>query len=88
MLTNEPSNKAIQPILARLHDIVQKRHHENTLTTNKVKQMFEIAFDMEADKEKRETALNNLLVLARERAGNYNVIQVLKNTFFFSIFIC
>lgn len=49
---------------------MQKRHHENTLTINKVKQMFEIAFDMEADKEKRETALNNLLVLARERAGN------------------
>lgn len=70
VLTNEPTNKVIQPVLARLHDIVQKRHHENTLTINKVKQMFEIAFDMAADSEKRETALNNLLVLARERAGS------------------
>ena len=31
--------------------------------------MFELAFDINIDKEKRETAMNNLLVLARERAG-------------------
>lgn len=31
--------------------------------------MFELAFDMTTDKEKRETAMNNLLVLTRERAG-------------------
>lgn len=69
VLANDPSNKAVQPILARLHNLVQKRHNENTLVSNKVKQMFEIAFDMNADKEKRDTAFNNLLVLARERAG-------------------
>lgn len=31
--------------------------------------MNEIAFDLTMDKEKRESAMNNLLVLARERAG-------------------
>lgn len=31
--------------------------------------MFELAFDIKLDKDKRETAMNNLLVLAKERAG-------------------
>lgn len=31
--------------------------------------MMNIAFEMKGDNEKRETAMNNLLVLARERAG-------------------
>ena len=31
--------------------------------------MFELAFDLHTDKEKRETAMNNLLVLSREKAG-------------------
>ncbi|KAK6640668.1 hypothetical protein RUM44_012365 [Polyplax serrata] len=69
VLENEPSNKAIQPVLERLHNIVQKRYHENTLTINKVNKMKEIAFDIEQDREKRETAFNNLLILAREKTG-------------------
>lgn len=31
--------------------------------------MIDIAFEVKGDNEKRETAMNNLLVLARERAG-------------------
>lgn len=31
--------------------------------------MIDIAFEIKGDSEKRETAMNNLLVLARERAG-------------------
>lgn len=31
--------------------------------------MLDLAFNMSIDKEKRENAMNNLLVLARERAG-------------------
>lgn len=31
--------------------------------------MFELAFDLHIDKEKRKTAMNNLLVLSREKAG-------------------
>lgn len=32
--------------------------------------MMDIAFELSGDSEKRETAMNNLLVLARERAGS------------------
>lgn len=71
VLENEPSNKAIQPILEKLHKIVQKRYNESTLMINKVTKMSEIAFDVTADKEKRETAFNNLLSLAKEKAGVY-----------------
>ncbi|KAJ1520262.1 hypothetical protein ONE63_004467 [Megalurothrips usitatus] len=68
--TVDPGNKAIQPILARLHGIVQERLKLMSQTSNKVAKMFEIAFDMTADKEKREVALNNMVVLARENSGS------------------
>ena len=38
-------------------------------TANKVSQIMEIAFDVAAEAEKRETASSNLLVLAKENAG-------------------
>lgn len=66
----DPGNKAIQPVLSRLHGVVQERIKLMSQTTNKVAKMFEIAFDMTADKEKREQALNNMVVLARENAGS------------------
>lgn len=69
VLTHDPTNKVIQPVLERLHGIVQRRNEENTLTENKANKMLEIAFDMSGDKEKRETAFNNLIVLSREHAG-------------------
>lgn len=65
----DPGNKAIQPVLERLHRIVQDRLQQNAQTSNKVSQMFKYAFDLEQEKEKRETAINNLIVLAREKAG-------------------
>lgn len=37
--------------------------------------MLNLAFDMSIDKEKRETAMNNLLVLARERAGAEEIFK-------------
>lgn len=37
--------------------------------------MLDLAFDISVDKEKRETAMNNLLVLARERAGAEEIFQ-------------
>lgn len=66
----DPSNKAIQPLLERLHAIVQDRVRQHAQTANKVTQMFEIAFDLGAEKSKRETAMNNIVVLAREKAGS------------------
>lgn len=38
-------------------------------TSTKVSQMMEIAFDFSSTIEKRETAISNLLVLAKENAG-------------------
>lgn len=68
--TVDPGNKAIQPVLARLHGVVQERLKLMSQTSNKVAKMFEIAFDMSADREKREQALNNMVVLARDNAGS------------------
>ncbi|XP_012252910.2 protein unc-45 homolog B [Athalia rosae] len=69
VISVDPSNKAIQPILAELHDIVQERLKINSQTNTKVSQMLKLAFDLSTDKERRETSMNNLLVLAREKAG-------------------
>ncbi|KAG5680549.1 hypothetical protein PVAND_010050 [Polypedilum vanderplanki] len=66
---NDPSFKPIQPYLERLHKIVQDRVAINAQTSTKVKKMFEIAFDVGAEKEKRESAMSNMVVLARDKAG-------------------
>ncbi|XP_011555824.2 protein unc-45 homolog B [Plutella xylostella] len=69
IFTVEPSNKAVQPVLARLHAVVQERARLNAQTSNKVEQMFKVAFELGEDKEKREKAMGNLLVLAKENSG-------------------
>lgn len=69
ILNNDRTFKAIEPVLERLHKIVQDRVALNSQTSTKVKKMFELAFDIGAEKSKRETAMNNLVVLARENAG-------------------
>ncbi|XP_012233460.2 protein unc-45 homolog B [Linepithema humile] len=71
----DPNNKSIQPIAARLYKIVQERYKENSRISAKVSQMLDLAFNMSMDKEKRETAMNNLLVLARERAGAEEIFK-------------
>lgn len=65
----DQGNKLIQPVLERLHQIVQTRSRENAQTSNKVTQMFLIAFDLASEIEKRKTAISNLMVLSREQAG-------------------
>lgn len=69
VLNVDPTNKAIQPVLERLHRIVQERSRKNAQTSTKVEQMFKLAFEFEHDMEKRENAMQNILVLARESAG-------------------
>jgi len=68
-MTSDPTNKELQPLLARLHVKAQEKLKENAKTSVKVDQMMELAFDPSQDTEKRETAMKNLLVLARESAG-------------------
>ena len=65
----DPKNKAIEPILVRLHKAVQAKMGELSKTVNKVKNMFDIVFNLEADSDKREKAADNLIVLAREKDG-------------------
>ncbi|GBP70060.1 Protein unc-45 homolog B [Eumeta japonica] len=69
IFTVEPTNKAIQPVLSRLYTIVQERARQNAQTGNKVEQMFKLAFEISEDKEKREKAMSNLLVLSKENAA-------------------
>ncbi|XP_076278905.1 protein unc-45 homolog B-like [Lasioglossum baleicum] len=69
IISYDPGNKAIQPIAARLHEIVQERYKQNSRVSAKVSQMMDIVFEMKGTNENREAAMNNLLVLARERAG-------------------
>ena len=65
----DPKNKAIEPILVRLHKAVQAKMGELAKTVNKVKNMFDIVFTLEGDSEKREKAADNLIVLGREKEG-------------------
>ena len=66
----DPKNKALEPILNRLFKGVQAKFEEVSQTANKVKNMFDIVFTLEGDTEKREKAADNLIVLAREKAGS------------------
>ncbi|EFA05696.1 protein unc-45 homolog B [Tribolium castaneum] len=72
---DDPNNRTIQPVLERLYRIVQERVKENAQTSTKIESMTKLAFDLAADREKRETAMNNLLVLARENAGSSLMIK-------------
>ena len=72
---DDPNNKAMQGVLERLHKVVQDRVKQNAQTSTKLESMVKIAFDLEADIEKRETAMKNLMVLARENAGSSLMIK-------------
>ncbi|CAG0894401.1 unnamed protein product [Darwinula stevensoni] len=66
----EPQNKALEPVLRRLYEALQEKVKMMSQVSNKVSQMFQCAFDKDSDLEKCNKALNNLLVLARERAAS------------------
>ncbi|XP_055959152.1 protein unc-45 homolog B isoform X2 [Patella vulgata] len=82
----DPSNKAITPIFKRLNPIVQQKVKEQNSMTNKVSQMFNLAFDNKCeDPDKRKQAINNLIVLAREGASatmicKYNGLERIKTS--------
>ncbi|XP_058978568.1 protein unc-45 homolog B-like [Musca domestica] len=65
----DPGNQSVQPMLKRLHLIVQEKAAENAKTSNKVQQMMELAFEMATPIDKRRSAVNNLLVLAKDEVG-------------------
>ncbi|EDV91152.1 protein unc-45 homolog B [Drosophila grimshawi] len=65
----DPGNKSVQPMLQRLHLIVQENAARNAKTSTKVQQMMDLAFDIGAPIEKRRSGANNLVVLAKEPTG-------------------
>lgn len=65
----DKSDKSVRSFVERLHPIVQKRAEENAQTSSKVQKMMELAFDMEKPIDTRMSAMNNILVLAREHVG-------------------
>uniref|UniRef100_T1H3A6 Uncharacterized protein n=1 Tax=Megaselia scalaris TaxID=36166 RepID=T1H3A6_MEGSC len=69
LLKSDPNNKTVQPILERLHKITQQRATENAQTSTKVNKMINLAFDLTQPIDKRKSAMNNIVVLAREDVG-------------------
>ncbi|XP_031638341.1 protein unc-45 homolog B [Contarinia nasturtii] len=65
----DKSDKSVKSFVEELHTIVQRRAEENAQTSNKVQKMVELAFDMEKPMDTRASAMNNILVLAREHVG-------------------
>lgn len=83
-LLSDPSNKEIQPVLSRLHPIVQEKVRENAQLSNKITNMFKYGFTIEESLEKRTTAIKNLLVICKDSSNGctsllkYNIISKIK----------
>ncbi|NXJ12131.1 UN45B protein, partial [Odontophorus gujanensis] len=83
--TMEPHNKNFQETLRRLGADIQEKvnpgeqyraHGPGDFSTDmRVQKMFEILLDENSEKEKREKAANNLIVLGREEAGAERIFQ-------------
>uniref|UniRef100_A0A8C3U8T5 Protein unc-45 homolog B n=2 Tax=Catharus ustulatus TaxID=91951 RepID=A0A8C3U8T5_CATUS len=73
--TLEPHNKNFQETLRRLGANIQEKLRIQFSTDSRVQKMFEILLDENSDKEKREKAANNLIVLGREEAGAERIFQ-------------
>ena len=76
LFTMDKGNKAIQQMVMRLRDRVELTHIEQRSTENRVTKMFDIAFDTKlTDKDKKKTALNNIIYLSRDDAGAERIFQ-------------
>ncbi|KAM4886658.1 protein unc-45 homolog B isoform 2-T2 [Sylvia borin] len=73
--TLEPRNRNFQETLRRLGANIQEKLRIQFSTDSRVQKMFEILLDENSDKEKREKAANNLIVLGREEAGAERIFQ-------------
>lgn len=62
----DPKNVDLQKMLERMHSVVQEKISQHNLTSTKITQMTQIAFDLASGQEKRITAMNNILVLSRK----------------------
>uniref|UniRef100_A0AAQ5YTK9 Protein unc-45 homolog B n=1 Tax=Amphiprion ocellaris TaxID=80972 RepID=A0AAQ5YTK9_AMPOC len=73
--TLEPKNKTFLETLRRLGAEIQAKLKTTFSTDSRVQNMFEILLDEEMEKDKREKAANNLIVLSREDAGAERIFQ-------------
>uniref|UniRef100_A0A8C8I6T0 Protein unc-45 homolog B n=1 Tax=Oncorhynchus tshawytscha TaxID=74940 RepID=A0A8C8I6T0_ONCTS len=73
--TIEPKNKTFLETLRRLGAEIQAKLKTTFSTDSRVQNMFDILLDEEMDKDKKEKAANNLVVLAREDAGAERIFQ-------------
>ncbi|XP_029468641.1 protein unc-45 homolog B [Rhinatrema bivittatum] len=73
--TIEPRNRTFQETLRRLGINIQEKLHVQFSTDSRVQKMFDVLLDQNSEKEKREKAANNLIVLSREDAGAEKIFQ-------------
>ncbi|XP_058493131.1 protein unc-45 homolog B isoform X1 [Solea solea] len=73
--TIEPKNKTFLETLRRLGAEIQTKLKTSFSTDSRVQNMFDILLDAEMEKDKREKAANNLIVLSREDAGAERIFQ-------------
>ncbi|XP_075871245.1 protein unc-45 homolog B [Nelusetta ayraudi] len=73
--TLEPKNNTFLETLRRLGADIQAKLKTTFSTDSRVQNMFDILLDDEMDKEKKEKAANNLIVLSREDAGAERIFQ-------------
>ncbi|KAG7251175.1 hypothetical protein CRUP_013649, partial [Coryphaenoides rupestris] len=73
--TLEPKNKTFLETLRRLGAEIQSKLKTTFSTDSRVQNMFDILLDEEMEKDKREKAANNLIVLAREDAGAERIFE-------------
>ncbi|NWT06794.1 UN45A protein, partial [Mionectes macconnelli] len=72
----EPRNKAFQEALRALGSSMHEKMKTMSCTDSKVEQMFQILLDPEEeDADKKQKAVQNLIVLAREEAGAEKIFQ-------------
>ncbi|XP_017269506.1 protein unc-45 homolog B isoform X2 [Kryptolebias marmoratus] len=73
--TLEPKNKTFLETLRRLGAEIQAKLKTTFSTDSRVQNMFNILLNEEMDKEKKEKAANNLIVLSREDSGAERIFQ-------------
>ncbi|XP_051925148.1 protein unc-45 homolog B [Hippocampus zosterae] len=73
--TIEPKNKTFLETLRRLGAEIQSKLKTTFSTDSRVQNMFDILLDEEPEKDKKEKAANNLIVLSREDAGAERIFQ-------------
>lgn len=65
-VASDPGNRQIQPVLARLHPVVERKLADGARLSNKIDSMYRYAFAAEEAPETRAKAVRNLLVLSKD----------------------